>query len=255
LRQATSRTSIDLNADLGEYPDGDDAAILGLITSANIACGVHAGDALSIDRTVQLALVHRVAIGAHPSFPDRAGFGRTNMRLSAVELAAWIGYQIGSLAAIAHTRGARVMHVKPHGAMYNMASVDAELAAALATTVRSLDPSLVLVGPPSSALLEAGRRAGLVTASEGFADRAYLPDGRLVPRSQGGAVLTDPNQVSARAVMLALERRVQAVDGSYLTLDVDTICVHGDTPGALTLVAAVRAALEHAGIDVRALRT
>jgi 5-oxoprolinase (ATP-hydrolysing) subunit A len=245
--------NIDLNADLGEDTNADDAALMQAITSANIACGVHAGNAAVMDRTVALAVARGVAIGAHPSFPDREGFGRARMQLPSDEVRAWVAYQVGALAAVAGRRGARLTHVKPHGAMYNMASVDRELADAIAQAVHAFDRTLVLVGLPASALTDAGRRAGLETAAEGFADRGYRSDGSLVPRSEPGAVLTDPARVTERAVMLAVEGKVQAVDGSYMSLDVDTICIHGDTPGAALLAARVRAALERAGISVQAL--
>jgi UPF0271 protein len=245
---------IDLNADLGELPDADDAGVMRAVTSANIACGVHAGDAALMDTTVELALMNGVAVGAHPSFPDRAGFGRAMLRLSAVSIEAWIAYQLGALSAIAKARGAHLMHVKPHGAMYNMASVEPDLAEAIARAVKVFDASLVLVGPPASALTVAGARVGLRTAAEAFADRAYRADGTLVPRDEPGAVLTDAEAVAARAVMIAVERRVQTNDGTFMKLEADTICIHGDTPGAASLAAVVRASLEGAGVQVQALR-
>jgi UPF0271 protein len=252
-RQATPAMRIDLNADLGEVADAGDRAMMRSVTSANIACGVHAGDAVLMDRTVELAIEHHVSIGAHPSFPDRQGFGRAPMALASDETQAWVAYQIGALAAIARRRGAQLTHVKPHGAMYNVASVDQELAAAVAAAVHAVDRQLVLVGPPKSALTAAGRRAGLAVAAEGFADRAYCADGTLVARTERGAVLTDPAEVARRAVMLAVERKIRAVDGSYVSLDVETICIHGDTPGAALLAERVRASLEAAGVSVQAL--
>lgn len=248
---------IDLNSDLGEsfgpWPMGQDAALMPVISSANVACGVHAGDAATIRRTVRLARAHGVAVGAHPGFPDLAGFGRREMQLSPQEVEDLVLYQIGAVAGIARSEGLRLQHVKAHGALYNMACRDAALAEAIARAVVAFDPSLVLFGLPDSALVQAGLDAGLPVAAEAFADRAYEPDGSLVSRSRPGAVLHDEEVVVRRAVTMARDRTVVAVDGSTLRLEADTICVHGDTPGAAALAGAIRRGLDAAGITVAAL--
>jgi UPF0271 protein len=248
---------IDLNSDLGEsfgpWPMGQDGALMPVITSANVACGVHAGDAGTIRRTVRLARAHGVAIGAHPGFPDLLGFGRREMQLTPQEVEDLVLYQIGAVAAVARSEGLSLQHVKAHGALYNMACRDEALAEAIARAVVAFDPSLVLFGLPDSALLQAGLDAGLPVAAEAFADRAYEPDGSLVSRSRPGAVLHDEDAVVRRAVSMARDRAVVAVDGSTLRLDADTLCVHGDTPGAAALAAAIRRGLEAAGVTVAPL--
>jgi len=248
---------IDLNSDLGEsfgpWPMGQDGALMPVITSANVACGVHAGDAGTIRRTVRLARAHGVAVGAHPGFPDLLGFGRREMQLTPQEVEDLVLYQIGAVAAVARSEGLNLQHVKAHGALYNMACRDEALAEAIARAVVAFDPSLVLFGLPDSALLQAGLDAGLPVAAEAFADRAYEPDGSLVSRSRPGAVLHDEDAVVRRAVSMARDRAVVAVDGSTLRLDADTLCVHGDTPGAAALAAAIRRGLEAAGVTVAPL--
>ena len=248
---------IDLNADLGELGADArlDAAIMPALTSANIACGFHAGDAASMRATVVLARDHKVAIGAHPSFFDREGFGRREETTSPGAVESLVAYQVGALAAMAALEGARLRHVKPHGALYNMAARDRALASAIARAVRLIDPSLVLFGLSGSELIDAGREAGLSTASEVFADRAYLADGSLAPRTSAGAVMSDPTVVVQRAVAMVKERAVRAIDGTRVPLDVDTICVHGDTPGAAALALQIRHALEDAGVIVAAVGT
>jgi UPF0271 protein len=248
---------IDLNADLGESgrgPAAPDEQILPSITSVNIACGFHAGDPDTMRATVALARKHGVAVGAHPSFADREGFGRRELSLSPAEVENAVAYQIGALAGIAATEGVRLRHVKPHGALYNMAARDRALANAIARAVMAVDRSLVLVGLSGSRLLEAGREAGLRTASEVFADRGYAADGSLAPRGTVGAVIDDPASVAARAVAMVKERAVTAIDGTRVPLDVDTICLHGDTPGAAAMAMRIRRALEDAGIAVSAPR-
>jgi len=248
---------IDLNADVGEsfgaYKLGHDEALIPLITSANVACGFHAGDPTVMRTTVALAREYRVAVGAHPGFPDLVGFGRRDINASPREVEDAVAYQIGALAGIAAAEGARLQHVKAHGALYNMAVRNRSLADAIARATAAIDRTLVLLGLPGSELIEAGRRAGLRTASEGFADRAYQPDGTLVPRTQAGAVIDDAETVVDRAVMMAREHAVIAIDGSRVTIDVETICVHGDTPGAAALATRIRQALASANIDVRPL--
>ena len=248
---------MDLNADLGEsfgaYTLGQDVALMAAISSANIACGFHAGDPTVMRETVSLARDNGVAVGAHPGFADLAGFGRREINLSPREVQDLVIYQIGALAGVAAAQGVTLQHVKPHGALYNMAVRNAALAEAVATAVALVDRSLILFGLPSSQLIEAGKRAGLQTAAEAFADRAYRGDGSLLPRSEPGAVIHDPATVVARAVAMACDRVVTAVDGRQLSLDVDTICVHGDTPDAAHLAVEIRRALENAGVKIRAL--
>lgn len=245
---------LDLNADVGESPTpsltGPEADLMPQISSASVACGFHAGGPTVMRVTVSLAREHGVAVGAHPGFADLAGFGRREIQIPPSEVEDLVAYQIGALAAIAAAQGVRLQHVKPHGALYNMAARDAALADAIARATAAVDRSLVLFGLPGSQLVAAGTRAGLRTAREGFADRAYQPDGTLVPRSQAGAVIHDPDLVVARVVQIARERTVTAVDGSRIALDVDTVCVHSDTPGAANLASRIRAALKDAGVVV-----
>jgi UPF0271 protein len=247
----TARTSIDLNADVGEGC-GQDAGLMPLISSASIACGLHAGDADTVREAVRLAVEHDVAIGAHPSFPDRDHFGRREMELAAADLHQCIVGQVQMLADAAAAAGARLRHVKPHGALYNMAARDEELAEVVVAAVRSVDRSLTVFGLAGSALVRVAMRMGLRGVSEAFADRAYNADGTLVRRDRPGSVLHDESAVASRAVAMARERRVAAVDGSLVALDADTICIHGDTPGAPTLARRIRDALTAAGITILA---
>ena len=247
---------IDLNGDVGEsfgaYEIGHDAELIPILTSANIACGFHAGDPGVMRATVALAREHGTNIGAHPGFPDLVGFGRRELKATPREVEDLVAYQIGALAAIAATQGMRLSHVKPHGALYNMSARDPELADAIARATAAVDRSLLLFGLPGSKSLEAARRHGVRAISEAFADRAYRPDGSLVPRSEPGAVIDDAQQVVERAVTIARERMVVAADGSRVPLDVETICVHGDTPGAAELASRIRKALIDVGIQVGA---
>lgn len=249
--------SIDLNADLGEsfgaWRMGDDAGVMPWITSANIACGFHAGDALTMRRTVALCIEHGVAIGAHPSLPDLQGFGRREMRVSPDEVYAQTLYQIGALHAIARASGGHLHHVKPHGALYNMAARDAGLADAIAAAVRDFDPMLILVGLAGSALVEAGRCAGIPVLREGFCDRRYRNDGSLAPRTEAGAVIDDPDAAVAQALSIATSGEAVATDGSKVQVAADTLCVHGDRPGAAGFAKALRRALEQAGLKVDAV--
>jgi UPF0271 protein len=248
---------IDLNADVGEFGNGaglsQDSVLMPAITSANIACGFHAGEPQVMRATVRLARRHGVAIGAHPSLDDREGFGRRELVVSPAEVEDLVLYQVGALAAIAVAEDARLSHVKPHGALYNMAARDRSLADAVARAIRQFDSSLILFGLAGSELLEAGRQAGIRTAAEVFADRAYQRDGSLLPRSQPGAVIDDPDLVVGRALMMVLEGAVTAVDGTRVKLRADTICVHGDTAGAALLATRLRAALAAAGVAVVAV--
>lgn len=250
---------IDLNCDMGEsfgaYSIGADAAVMPSITSANVACGYHGGDPAVMRRTVRLAREAGVAVGAHPGLPDLAGFGRREMRVSPADVEDMVLYQVGALAAIAASEGMRLQHVKAHGALYNMAAKDAALADAIARGTRAFDPSLILFGLPGSELLRAGRQAGLPVASEGFADRAYEPDGSLTPRTRPGSVIHEPDVVVRRAVRMAVDGLVTATDGTDIRLEVHTICTHGDTPGSDALTRLLRAGLERAGVTVRAVGT
>jgi len=245
---------IDLNADVGEsfgaYELGHDAVLMAALTSASVACGFHAGDPGVMRETVALARNHRTAVGAHPGFPDLVGFGRREMRATPREVEDFVVYQVGALAAVAAAQGVRLQHVKAHGALYNMAVRDAALADAIARATASVDPALMIFGLPGSQLVAAGQRAGLRTVREAFADRAYQPDGALLPRSQHGALIEDPDTVVARAVSIVCDHAVIAIDGSHVDLDVDTLCVHGDTPGAALLASRIRQALTAAGVAI-----
>jgi len=251
------RQEIDLNADIGEsfgiYRTGNDQDLLRSITSGSIACGFHAGDPAVMRHTVRMAVDAGVSIGAHPGFPDLAGFGRREMSIEPRDIVDLVLYQIGAMSAIAKAEGAALRHVKPHGALYNMSVRREDIAEAIARATASFDAALVLVGLPGSALLSAGSRAGLRTAAEAFADRSYESDGSLTPRQVAGAVLSTPAQVAERVVRMVRDGEVAARDGSTLSLRADTICVHGDTPAAAQLAAAVRMALEAAGIELQAL--
>ena len=222
-----------------------------VITSANIACGFHAGDPRTMRATLRLAILNRVSIGAHPGLRDREGFGRKEIHIEPDELEDITLYQIGALATRAAVEGSRLQHVKAHGAIYNMAARDARLADALARATAAIDRSLIFFGLAGSELINAGDRAGLQTASEAFADRAYNADGSLVSRQRSGAVIHDPQIVVQRALRMVTEGTVEAVDGTIVSLRADTICVHGDTPDAALLAARIREAFESAGIEVR----
>jgi len=245
---------LDLNSDLGEgygrWALGDDTALLEVVTSANVACGFHAGDPATIDRTVRAAVERGVSVGAQVSYPDLAGFGRREMDVAPADLTADVLYQLGALEAFARAAGSRVRYVKPHGALYNRIARDPVQAAAVVEAVRRYDPALPLLTLPGSAAMDAARDAGVPAVAEGFADRAYTADGRLVSRRDPGAVLHGPDQVAARALVMATEHRVEAVDGTQVAVEVRSLCVHGDTPGAVDLARQVRAALERAGVTL-----
>lgn len=234
----------------GRWELGADAAVMPHISSANIACGAHAGDTTVMRKTLRLATQHGVACGAHPGFADLAGFGRREIPTSATEAGDLVLYQLGALAAIAASEGVRLQHVKVHGALYNMAARDRALAAAMASAVAGFDRNLVFFGLAGSGMLEAGRAAGLQVAAEGFADRAYEPDGQLTPRSMAGSVIHDLDTVVGRATRMVREGRVQARNGADIPLHVDTLCVHGDTPGADRLAESLRRGLQAAGVRV-----
>ena len=248
---------INLNADLGEsfgaWRMGDDAALLAVVGSANVACGFHAGDPLVMAETVRLAGAAGVSLGAHPAFPDLQGFGRREMRLSARELAAVLTYQVGALMGMAQSQGQRVTHVKPHGAMNNMACEDAAMAATIAAAVKAIDADLILLAPALSQLAVAGRAAGLRVADEVFADRAYSDDGNLLPRTQPGAVL-DSSAACLAHVLRMLERGgIVSARGAFLPCSFHSICVHGDNAHAVATAAVVRDGLLAAGHRLRSL--
>jgi 5-oxoprolinase (ATP-hydrolysing) subunit A len=245
---------IDLNADLaesfGNWQLGDDNALLAIVTSANVACGFHAGDPLTIRRACATAVARGVAIGAQVSYRDLAGFGRREMTVPPDELAAEVLYQLAAVDGIAKAEGGRVSYVKPHGALYNRAARDPEQAAAIATAVCAYGPRLPVLTLPGSALETAVTDLMMPAVTEAFADRAYHDDGSLVPRSEPGAVLTDPETVAARAVAMVVHGTVPTVSGAALEISPRSICVHGDTPGAVALASAVRSALERAGVTL-----
>lgn len=246
--------AIDLNADLGEsyavWQLGDDAAMLDVVTSANVACGFHAGDPSTLRRICNAAAERGVRIGAQVSYPDLAGFGRRFIDIDPGELRDVVLYQLGGLDGFAQVAGTGVAYVKPHGALYHACVTHPAQAEAVIAAAHEYDPSLAVLGPPGSPLLELADDRGMEPVAEAFADRAYLPDGRLVPRTQPGSVITDPDEVAARAVSIAVDKCVTAIDGSTVAVHARSICVHGDTPGAVSLARAVRAALEQAAVGV-----
>ncbi len=248
---------IDLNSDIGEsfgaWSMGSDEAVLDHVTSANVACGFHAGDPLVMQRTVAAAAARGVAIGAHPSLPDLQGFGRREMHVTPAEAHALVIYQVGALAAFAQAAGTRLVHVKPHGALYNMAARDARLADAIAHAVADFDRNLVLVGLAGSALPDAGRRLGLRVAGEAFADRRYEADGRLSPRDEPGAVIDAIDAAITQAVAIATRGEAIARSGETVRIVADTLCVHGDRTDAGAFARRLRAALTDAGVEVRGL--
>ena len=247
--------SIDLNCDLGEsfgaYTIGMDAEILPYITSANIACGFHAGDPSVMQKSVLLCKKYGVQVGAHPGLPDLQGFGRRDMALSPDEAYSFVLYQISALAGFCKAEGTALAHVKPHGQLYNRAAKDAALAEAIAAAVHDFDPTLVLVGLAGGKLIEAGRAANLATAQEFFADRNYMADGTLVPRKQENAVIADEDFAVARVVRAVQEGTIEAVDGSTIEVAADTICIHGDNAHALEFAKKIREALMQAGVKLK----
>jgi UPF0271 protein len=247
---------IDLNADLGEsfgvWRLGDDDAMLGIVTSANVACGFHAGDPAGLLRVCRSAAARGVRIGAQVSYRDLAGFGRRYIDVTADDLIADVVYQIGALQAIAHASGSAVSYVKPHGALYNTIVTHREQGAAVAEAVRLVDPALPVLGMAGSAFFDEAASRGLRTVPEAFADRAYRPDGQLVSRREPGAVLHDPAAIADRVVTMVTSGRVTAIDGSRIAVDVESVCVHGDSPGAVQIATAVRVRLKVAGAEIRA---
>jgi 5-oxoprolinase (ATP-hydrolysing) subunit A len=252
-----NQNRINLNADLGEgfgaWRMGDDAAMLAIVASANIACGAHAGDPDVMRRTVRLANKHGVSIGAHPSFPDLQGFGRRAMALSNAELEAQIAFQVGALAGVAALEGTRVTHVKPHGALNNIACSDRALADVFCGAVRAVDRTLILLAPAASQLVAAGRAAGLKVVEEIFADRAYLPDGQLVPRSRVDAMVHGTEACLARVLAMLEAGALIAIDGSRIATPIGSICVHGDNPDAVAVARHLREQLGARGYEIRSL--
>ncbi|WP_440446374.1 LamB/YcsF family protein [Neobacillus bataviensis] len=247
---------VDLNCDLGEsfgtYQKGNDKEILNYVTSANIACGFHAGDPSTMRETVKMALEKGVALGAHPGLPDLIGFGRRNMDISPQEAYDIVLYQIGALHAFAHAEGGSLRHVKPHGALYNMAAKNPELAVAIAEAVYKADPGLILFGLAGSELVKAGEKLGLHTAHEVFADRTYQSDGTLTPRRQANALLTNDEESVQQIIRMVKEGLVRSVQGDLVKVQADTICIHGDGLHALEFARKIRSALVTEGIEVRA---
>ena len=232
---------MDINADIGE--GYDDAGLMPYLTRASIACGGHTGDARSMDAALALAAEYGVAVGAHPSYPDREGFGRREWSATPEQIAQWVTEQTEILAEIAASKGMRLAHIKPHGALYNAAAQHEAIAAAIAQAVKEWDASLILLGLSGSRLIEAGRTAGLTVMQEVFADRRYQPDGPLVSRETPGALITDPEAAAEQAYALAHDQPIAALDGSPLRLAADTLCLHSDTPGATGIARAVAQAL------------
>ena len=248
--------TVDLNADLAEgygvWELGDDDAMLGIVTSANLACGFHAGNPIGLARTCRTAASRGVAIGAQVGYFDLAGFGRRRIEVAPAELTADVVYQIGALQALARAAGSTLGYVKPHGALYNTIITDREQARAVAAAVNSVDPGLPVLGLAGSVFFDEAGRLGLRTVAEAFADRAYRPDGTLVPRSEPGAVLHDPDEIAERVLSMVTTGQVTAGDGSVIGVAVESVCVHGDSPGATVIAAAVRKRLVDAGVDVTA---
>jgi 5-oxoprolinase (ATP-hydrolysing) subunit A len=252
---SASHHTIDLNADLGEgfgvWRLGDDENMLRLVTSANVACGFHAGDPAGLARTCRTAAAHDVRIGAQVGYRDLAGFGRRYIDITAEDLTADVVYQIGALQALAHTAGSTVSYVKPHGALYNTVVNHEGQARAVAEAVHAVNPTLPVLGLAGSAMFEAAADLGLRCVAEAFADRAYQPDGQLVSRREAGAVIHDPDAVAQRVASMIGRGEVVAIDGSVITITVESICVHGDSPGAVQIAAAVRDRLIGDGVDLK----
>jgi 5-oxoprolinase (ATP-hydrolysing) subunit A len=253
-----SQLTIDLNADLGESAErlarGSDAELMRYITSASIACGGHAGDAHTMEQTLELACQNYVAVGAHPSYPDRAGFGRTPLRIPIAELQSSIADQISQLLSIARRLKVPVVHVKPHGALYHSCNHDAEIARALCRAVLAVDSRIILIGQAGSPCLDIYREMAMRTAAEAFADRAYEPDGTLRNRSLPGALLESPERASAQAVSLVTRGRVATTSGSELAISADTLCIHSDTPGSPSIARAIKEGLAASSVSLRRLQ-
>jgi len=249
---------VDLNSDFGEsfgaYQIGNDEELLKYVTSANIACGFHAGDPLVMERTVALAVKNSVAVGAHPGYPDLMGFGRRDMKASKEEVKAYVKYQVGALSAFAAAKGVRVQHVKAHGAMYNMAAVDYDIARATAEAIFEVDREIILLALAGSEMVKAAKDMGLKVAEEVFADRAYNDDGTLVPRSRQGAMIDYEDEAIRRVIKMVDEGTVRSITGKNVEIKADSICVHGDNPEAISFVKRIREGLRDAGIKVEPMK-
>ena len=245
---------MDLNSDLGEsfgaWSMGDDAAMLDIVSSANVACGFHAGDAAGILATLRAAAARGVAVGAHVGYRDLAGFGRRNMDVASADLVADVIYQIGALQGLAQAAGTTVRYVKPHGALYNTIAQDRRQATDVINAIKAIDPSLVLMALAGAPLIGWARDAGLTVVAEAFADRAYTPQGALVSRREAGAVLHDENLIAQRMLTLVREGVIEAVDGSLVRVEADSICVHGDSPGAVAIARNIRQRFEQEGVQI-----
>jgi 5-oxoprolinase (ATP-hydrolysing) subunit A len=245
---------VDLNCDFGEsfgiYRLGEEKEILQYVTSVNVACGFHAGDPIVMRKTVQMALEQKVAIGAHPGFPDLLGFGRRNIAVTPEEAYAYVVYQIGALAAFVKAEGGTMSHVKPHGALYNMAAKDAALAEAIAKAVYDVDPALILYGLAGSELIRAGKKIGLRTASEVFADRTYQQDGSLTPRSDPRALIVDEQEAVLQVLAMVKEKRVRSLQGIDVPIEAETVCIHGDGKKAVLFAKRLYEALRKEGVDI-----
>ena len=248
---------IDLNADVGEsfgnWRMGNDEVVLGIVSSANVACGFHAGDPQVMAKTCEIAKRNGVSVGAHPGFADLQGFGRRPIAMSAFELETMVAYQIGAFIGIAVRAGLAVAHVKAHGALYNLAEADGEVAGAIARAVKAVDPRLIMIGGTGSPMEGAAEAAGVRFAAEGFPDRAYADDGKLLSRKLPGAVLHDPAEAAAQAVRMAIEGKILTVGGKLLPAQVETLCIHGDEPTAAAVAGAIKVALAAAGAEVAIL--
>jgi UPF0271 protein len=249
---------IDLNSDLGEsfgnYKIGMDDQLMKYISSANIACGFHAGDPIIMEKTIRLALENIVAIGAHPGYPDLVGFGRRNMNVSLEELKAMVKYQVAAIKGMTKSLGGKLQHVKPHGAMYNQAAADIDMATAIAEGIKEIDPNLIFMGLANSCMQEAADNVGLIFASEVFADRAYTNEGKLVARSREGAVIHDAEVVCERVLGMVTDGKVKSIDGTEIPLKADTICIHGDNPAAFDLAVKIYESLQENKITIKPLR-
>lgn len=253
------RGKVDLNADMGEsygaLKVGSDEELVRMVSSASLACGFHGGDPLTIVRAIEMCRTNGVDVGAHPSFPDREGFGRKEMEMPEKELEASILYQVSALKGVSESLGVRLQHVKPHGALYNMAWNREDYARAIVEAVSSISRDLILVVPPNSVVERMARSGGLAVAKEGFPERGYLDDGRLAPRGTEGALITDPKAAAERAASMATQGRVLSTTGREVEMEVDTLCVHSDTPGAPAIAREIRRRLKEEGVEVLSLRS
>ena len=253
------RGKIDLNADMGESYGaskvGSDEELVKMVSSASLACGFHGGDPVTLRKTVEMCKASGVGVGAHPSFPDREGFGRKEMEMPEEELSADVLYQISAVKGVSESLGVRLQHVKPHGALYNMAWTREDYARAIVGAMKEISMDLILIAPSSSVIEKTAKKAGLAVASEGFPERGYLDDGRLAPRSSPFALITDPGVVADRASAMVKHGSVVSITGNAVSLDVDTLCIHSDTPGSPAIVREVRRRLKDEGVEVVSLRS